>query len=222
MTNRNNYKATLDEIQQLVHQVLKPKGFKKKGRTHNRTIDPGLIHVINFQMGQFPIGDNYVIPGIRESFYGKFTVNLGVYVDELYKLNGFKTKTFVQEYDCAIRVRLEFLIKGQDNWWMLDDKYVQIAQEIIKGLNTQGQTWFDLFNTRVKIVESLQNQSNKSLLSLRAKLDAAIIQLSLDRQDGERIFQEYYDSVDDNNSHKSYVADLASRLQVKLRPTRTE
>ncbi|WP_373400035.1 DUF4304 domain-containing protein [Algoriphagus halophilus] len=218
MKGKNAYKATLDEIQKLVHQDLKPNGFKKKGRTHNKTVDTGLIQAVNFQMGQFPIGDNYVVPGIRESYYGKFTVNLGVYVDELDELKGNKTRTFVQEYDCAIRKRLEHLTKGQDKWWTLDDNYEQTAQEIIDGLNSQGQTWFDLFDTRDKIVKNLQDKSYEFFLTPRAKLDAAIVQLNIDRQDGERLFQEYYDSVDDKKPHKKYVADLMYRLKIKIKP----
>lgn len=56
----------------------------RRGRTYNRTVGDSLMHVVNLQMSQFPIGD-YVIPGIRESFYGRFTVNLGVLLPAVLK-----------------------------------------------------------------------------------------------------------------------------------------
>jgi len=71
------YVKALDDIQKALTGFLKPVGFKKKGRTYNRHVGDGLVQVVNLQMGQFPIGD-YVIPGLRESHYGRFTVNLGV------------------------------------------------------------------------------------------------------------------------------------------------
>ena len=90
-----DYKIQLNEIEKSVYSFLKPQGFKKKGRTFNRQTEKGLYQVINFQSGQFPIGGNYVIPGIHESFYGTFTINLGVCIEEIYNLAyPGKPKTF--------------------------------------------------------------------------------------------------------------------------------
>lgn len=152
MTKNTTYKDTLDEIQKLVHQDLKRKGFKKKGRTHNKTVDAGIIQTVNFQMGEYPLGKNFSALGIRKRLYGKFAVNLGVYVDELDRLKENKTKAFVQEHECAIRTRLGHLTEGQDKWWPLDTNYKQTAQEIIEELKEQGQTWFNLFDTSQKNV----------------------------------------------------------------------
>jgi hypothetical protein len=73
----STYVKALDDIQKALTGFLKPLGFKRKGRTYNRQVSDGLVQAVNLQMGQFPIGD-YVIPGLRESHYGRFTVNLGV------------------------------------------------------------------------------------------------------------------------------------------------
>ena len=128
----------LNEIQKEVFQYLKTLGFKKKGRTFNRQSENGVWQVINFQSGQFPVGDNYVIPGVRESFYGKFTVNLGVIVKEL-ALD--KEKVFFQEYDCQIRTRLCQLTKGEDVWWAITEDNANISNEIIKGLSQCHLFW---------------------------------------------------------------------------------
>jgi hypothetical protein len=86
------YVKALDDIQKALTAFLKPLGFKKKGRSYNRHVSDGLVQVVNLQMGQFPIGD-YVIPGLRESHYGRFTVNLGVAL-ELTRFRGHLTVGF--------------------------------------------------------------------------------------------------------------------------------
>src|SRR5574341_1083284 len=97
---KSSYVLAIEEVQKPVTEFLRATGFKKSGRTYNRVVDDGLIHVINFQMGQYPIG-NYVIPGIRESGYGKFVVNLGVYLPCVSQIErGKREKRIFQEYDC--------------------------------------------------------------------------------------------------------------------------
>src|ERR1700722_3483316 len=109
----NNYKTNLNTIQTAIFQYLKPLGFRKKGRTFNRETEKGIVQVINLQSGQHPIGEHYIIPGIRESFYGRFTVNMGVLIEEVHNLN-FPSKPFYNEYHCQIRKRLPELSQGQD------------------------------------------------------------------------------------------------------------
>lgn len=46
-------KQRLDVLQSEVYQeILKPKGFKKQGRTFNNKNEDGLVEVINFQMSR--------------------------------------------------------------------------------------------------------------------------------------------------------------------------
>ncbi|HMU11556.1 MAG TPA: DUF4304 domain-containing protein, partial [Ferruginibacter sp.] len=102
-----DFKTSLDEVEKKVFATFKPIGFKKKGRTFNRETEKGIFQVINFQSGQYPIGQNYEVPGLRENLYGKFTVNLGVCVDSLFKFQyPSENKTFYKEYECQIRTRL--------------------------------------------------------------------------------------------------------------------
>lgn len=215
MPESNRNKTRLDAIQKIVHQELKQDGFKKKGRTHNKTIGDGLIQVINFQMGQYPIG-GYVIPGIRENLFGKFTVNLGVYIEEVYLSQGLEKVAFVQESSCTIRARLNQLIQGYDRWWELGEQYEKKAHEIIEGLKLQGKPWFEQIDNREKIIKYLQDDANKSFLEPRARLDAAIVQLDIDRQKGESLFKAYYESVDEKKPHKKYVESLAKRLNIRV------
>ena len=74
---------TLDELQGKLRSALAERGFRTRGRAFNRRTSDGLTEVVHIQMGSFdPPGTTY-IPGLRENFYGKFTVNLGVFVPEV-------------------------------------------------------------------------------------------------------------------------------------------
>ena len=96
---KSKFAAALDEVQKPLTLLLKNLGFRRRGRTYNRAVGDTLVHVVNLQMGQFPIGD-YVIPGIRESFYGRFTVNLGVLLPAVLKLERSRDPpAFAQEYE---------------------------------------------------------------------------------------------------------------------------
>jgi hypothetical protein len=212
-TQSADYKTVLDILQKEVFQFLKPIGFKKQGRTFNRTVDTGINQVINFQSGQFPLGDSYEIPGLRENLYGKFTINLGVCVSELYDiLVSGKTKTFFQEYDCQIRTRLPVLLYGKDQWWNLNDNINETSNEMITGLKTKGFAWLELFENREKICQNLTIQSEE--YAPASKLKIALIILQTDKIKGARLLKEYYESLD-NKSHKDYVVNLAHRLNLE-------
>jgi len=204
----------LNEVQKEVHQYLKPLGFKKRGRTFNRQTENGLWQVINFQSGQYPIGENYVIPGIRESFYGKFTVNMGVIVKELYDVDDIgKQKDFYQDYDCQIRTRLSQLIWENDYWWDITTDMKNTSEQIIEGLNEKGITWLDTFETREKICA---NWGNVKGSSNRAKLDVALIVFQTNKKKGGKLIEEYYNNIESHKGHKEYVKELANGLGLKF------
>ena len=98
----------VDRIQRALRSALSEHGFKVRGRTFNRVTDDGLTQVVNIQMGASdPPGTTY-IPGLRENLHGLFTVNLGVYIPEVAELHGGgPAKSWVQDYHCSIRNRLE-------------------------------------------------------------------------------------------------------------------
>ncbi|GAA4327302.1 hypothetical protein GCM10023115_24810 [Pontixanthobacter gangjinensis] len=214
--NKPDYGKKLDLIQKEIHQFLKPLGFKKRGRTFNREVESGLFQVINFQSGQFPVGDNYEIPGVRESFYGKFTVNLGVCIEELYLIEfSEKKKPFYQEYDCQIRNRLETIIQKTDKWWEIDSDSNN-SKIIIDGLKFKGFEWFQLFDTREKIIKNWGDPSHSH--SSRAQLDVALIVLQTDKNRGAKLIQDYFENIEnDKSSHKKYVIDLAKRFDIKIK-----
>lgn len=214
-TNKIELKAHLDIIQKEIFLFLKPLGFKKKGRTFNRQTEDGIYQVINIQSGRYEFGDKYVIPGYRENLFGKFTVNLGVMVKEIYELESHnKPKDIYHDYDCQIRERLPHLTIRQDYWWTISDDNNKTATEVIDGLSSQGLDWLHNFDNRDMICKNIGTFESSSS---RAKLDVAIIELHRDRKKAEKLFQDYYDNIEIKNGHKEYVKGLADRLGVTLK-----
>lgn len=194
---------SLNQIQSFVYNTLKNEGFKKSGRAFNKKIDEGIIHVINFQIGQ-------------RDLEGYFTINLGVYVEELDEVKSNSKKIF-HEYDCHIRVRLNELTTEFSDWVKADKKIENISKLIIKLLMNEGASWFSLFNSKNKIVENLQKPTIGNFKnSNRSRLDAAILQLSHDKKDAQKIFIDYYKNITDNIIHKNYVGSLAEKFDLKI------
>ncbi len=214
LPNKDELKSHLDSIQKEIYLFLKPLGFKKKGRTFNRQTEEGIYQVINIQSGRFEFGDKYVIPGIRENYYGKFTVNLGIMIREIYKLDSHnKPKDIYQDYNCQIRERLPHLTIKQDHWWTISSDSNKTAKEVIDGLNSYGLDWLGNFDSRDKICKNLGTYEGGSP---RAKLDVALIELQRDRTKAEKLFRDYYDNIEIKNGHKEYVKALGERLGVNL------
>lgn len=206
--DKNELKTQLDNIQKEIFLFLKPKGFKKKGRTFNRQTEEGIYQVINIQSGRYEFGE------FGDKYYGKFTVNLGVMVKEIYELDNYnKPKDIYQDYDCQIRTRLTHLTIRQDFWWTILDNEQKPAKEVIEGLQSHGIQWLDTFENRDKICENWGIVEDSAL---RAKLDVALIVLHRDREKGSKLIQEYYNNIQSHNGHKEYVKELADQLGVKL------
>jgi len=214
MAEKSKYVVALDTIQAKVHGFLKPRGFRKKGRTFNREApEKGIFQVIHFQSGPFPIGENYEIPGFRENLYGKFTVNIGVLVKELYESEVWRKRTdFYQEMHCNARTRLPVLLQGKDVWWSLDGNLDAITDEVVLGLNSIGFEYFEMYDTREKFIENFGKFKDAPP---RAKLDVALVVMHQDRIAGETLLKEYFADIA-QKGHKEYVRGLAERLGVVL------
>lgn len=209
--NSNENKLYLNYIAKEIFTYLKPLGFKKKGSTFNRQAEAGLYQVINIQSGRYYKNE---IQGFRESYYGKFTINLGVLVEELYNLSYQNNKDFYYDYECQLRIRLSELTMKQDYWWEITDNTNLIYKEIINGLDAHGLLWLNSFDTREKICKSWGAIEGSSL---RAKLDVALITIQKDKEKGKKLLQDYYDRIEDSdNSHKKYVKEFSQKLGIEI------
>jgi len=147
-----------------LHPLLKEAGFRKRGHSFNRTTEPGLVHVVNFQMGPFEPPGVVEIPGLRPNLYGQFIVNLGVFVYEVWQLDAIRFKdgmapshqpTFISEYDCQLRRRVGDLTdRSPEGWWALSDSTV--VERLGLGLTQDAFDWFEGFATRSQIVTALE------------------------------------------------------------------
>lgn len=213
MAEKSKYVMALDRIQSKVYEVMKPLGFRKKGRTLNREAkEPGIFQVVHFQTGPYELAPE--IPPFRLNRYGRFTVNIGVLIKELYDFEDYHRPTnFYQEMYCQARTRLPTLLYGKDVWWNLTDEADQLASTIIDGFQTVGFDYFALYDTRAKFRENLGRFRDARP---RARLDVALMVRHHDRAEGERLFLEYFENADHQHPHFEYLKELAVRLGIDV------
>lgn len=190
---RSPYVQALDQVQKALAAFLKPLGFRKKGRTFNRPVGDGLIQVVNLQMGQFPIGD-YVIPGIRESHYGRFTINLGVALPAARALeSGRELAAFIQEYECEIRERLTHLAFGEDSWFDLDHQVDKTSTDVVRYMDLLGVPFLEEFESYEAVLAVLDERGSLPSSNMgRASLVGAMVAVHLKQFDRAR---SYFDNA---------------------------
>ena len=209
---KSSFVEGLDIVQAAVHSFLRPLGFRKKSRTHNRRTNGRLIHVVNFQIGQHPIGEHYVIPGFRENLYGKFAVNLGVFLPCVYEVEWQRPPgNVVQEYDCPIRQRLETLAFGKDEWFEIDSDTSGLATRLVELLDRFGLGFFEQFQTYEDVISFFNQHGNLPFRNAaRASLDAALIASHVgDKTLAQSLFQKACAS--EHEGFRKHVTELARR-----------
>jgi hypothetical protein len=203
----------LDAVTKDINRFLKPLGFRKKGRTYNRGTEGGLVQIVNFQMGQFPIGEHYVIPGIRESFYGKFTVNLGILLPCVWETERQKSlPDFVQEYSCTIRERLSSLAFGTDKWFELTPDTSNLSATLVRLFDKFGLPFLDQFPNYAGVLNYFDAHGDLPCQNTgRAALEAAIVAHHLgELQKAQRLFARAQST--DHQGFRQHVSALATRL----------
>lgn len=209
--------AVMSAVVSAVAPTLKAMGFKKQRHTFNRIAEPGVVQVVNFQMGQFPIGA-YEIPGLRPNLYGKFTVNLGVFVREVYEVTQRTTASaFVPEYACEFRVRLgELLTPPADTWWSLKDDAGNLAAELAEHLDGRGRAWFAGYATRDAILSVPSGGPAPPGWPARAGVALAVILAQRGERAKARTTLHDYLAAERlsprNPRHRDWVLDVATRL----------
>jgi hypothetical protein len=214
-SSKSQFAKNLDAIQAAVNSFLKPLEFRKKGRTYNRRTNDGLAHVINFQMGQFPIGDNYVIPGFRENLHGKFAINLGVLLPCVYEVERQRSASeFIQEYECTIRERLGTLGLDKGDWFEITDDVSTLATTIVSLLDRFGLVFLEQFRTYQDVLSYYNLHGILPFRSShRAALDAALIAHHLgDDTLSKKLFG--IASTTDNKGFKQHIAEIEKRIKL--------
>jgi hypothetical protein len=207
---------TMDELQSQLHPLLKQCGFRKHGRTYNRTTADGITHVIGFQMGSFdPPGITY-FPGLRENLYGRFTVNLGVYVPEVARdLMRFEVKSVAHDCDCYIRTRLGRSPRDEIWWNVCLDR--RVITELTERFQHEAFPLFQRFESRDHIINELRHETdNTDLVSVPRLVCAVILLQRGERDEARRLLAAQARDYTRNPNHPTYVIELARRLGVEI------
>ncbi|MFT4047673.1 MAG: DUF4304 domain-containing protein [Solimonas sp.] len=203
----------VDGIQRVLKGALKEHGFKSRGRTFNRETSDGLTQVINLQMGSFdPPGTTY-IPSLRENLHGLFTVNLGIYIPEVADLHGGgPAKSWVQDYNCAIRSRLGPAIgSNQDLWWHARND-AQVVADVQSMLLTYGLLFLDRFESRDKVLADLAGHGKNLEYCLVPRIISAIILTKRGQVSEARELMTAQTGETLNRNHPAYVRKLAVKM----------
>ncbi len=204
----------MDELQASVRPFLKELGFRARWRAFNRLTSDGLTQVIEFQLGRFdPPGTHYV--GFRRNVYGRFTVNVGVYVPEVHKytLPGGGERSFVHEYDCDIRQRLGNLgPEHRDIWWDLEEVNVHDqAAEVFRRLERGAFPFFAQFENRDALLNQLM-QEPANPFTCRPRIVCAIICAIRGQRDEAKSLLADQPREHKNHPHLAFVRALAEKL----------
>jgi hypothetical protein len=135
----------LDAVQSQLAKLLKPHGYIKAGRTFRRDAGEGVVQVVNLQMRTFaddaPRGGMVMVD--------RFTVNLGIFIPEL-RPETPTPDAPVQEYDCALRARIGFLMDPpHDHWWDLPG---DAGEAMLRVMEERGLPFLQRFATRDGII----------------------------------------------------------------------
>jgi hypothetical protein len=196
----------VDQIQSQAHKLLKGLDYRKKGRTFNRILDSGLVHVINFQMGQS-----------FQALYGCFAVNLGVFIPEVHTtITGQDTPKFIQEYDCEIRQRLGCLLtpSGEDIWWDLTLDTEELSAAVLDSLTEHGLPYLGRFLARDSIIQEWKVHGRNIGLPPRAGLSIAIVLASQGQVDQAKHLLQQEHKCARNKHYSALVKDIALRMGI--------
>jgi len=213
---KSEFVNALDVIQKGVSPLLKRHGFSVRGRTFNRTTPERLTHVIKFQMGSYdPPGTTY-IPGLRENLYGKFAVNLGVYVPEVARDHGGgEAKSIVQEYHCCIRARLGNLgPERSDIWWSIEQGQSLIS-DISFRLEVEALSFLGRFQNREDVLTELATDKWSAFVAV-PRIVKAVILVGLSRNSEAETLLAAQVNETRNPGHPAYVRRLAEKLGLHL------
>lgn len=202
----------LDELQVKLDRTLKPLGYRRRGRIWNRSPEPDLVQVIGIQAGPYEF-DSHLYG--HPNFYGKFAINLGVYVRECFEgLNeNFSYKTINDAY-CEMRTRLENLDGRPDFYWSTNENVESLFDDIAGLLVGVGVPWLNRFASRDAILAEFANyeQGAGAWWWSVPRLSVAMIHLARGNEAAAKNLFEGQYRTSSHQSHQEHVQKLALRF----------
>ena len=183
--NKLSTTETVDAIQRIVHEYLKPLGFRRHGRVMHRFVDGDISHVVELQNG---------CP--QKGITGVLWVNLGIRVPECVErtFTPSEPKKYYHDYDCSIRVELSEYVYGKSQPYDLRTRPETIGGDIVERLEMHIMPVFDALNSREAILAHRREHErfdslNHHLIELE---EAMIYGRAGDRERAEEVFLRYY------------------------------
>jgi hypothetical protein len=202
------------EVVQELAPLLKARGFRKQRHTFNRESEPGLVQVVNFQMGPYDVGDPVEIPGLRENLYGKFALNLGVFIEELHDhFSEVARPRFIAEPYCEIRRRLGELMPGEGEfWWNLNADIGAVAADVRSAFEEYGLPFLDGLKNRDAIIRTWYRTGDEIGFAPRGALAIALLHWERGEKDVAAQMIRRYLASDLPPGHREYVEKLIAPL----------
>ena len=218
--------ALAKSISTSLHEVLKPAGFRKRANSFNRSVSDGLVHHVSVQLGSYDPSGKHTVPGLLPDLYGRYRINLGVYVPEMKRM-GSPRSTWINDYNCQLRWGLgNFLPGGFDQWWDLRDRLS--VEEVSRVLAENALPRLDYFDNADRVLEAWEAEGPLAFGPITPKaaaLDVADLLISRSRrEDARELLVSYVEavSIGDHAGHKQYLrkylverelGSLAAQLQ---------
>lgn len=184
--NKLSSTDSVDIIEKMVYELLKPLGFRKHGRTLHRFVDGDISQVVNFQNGCSSKG-----------IYNVLWVNLGIRVPECAERKFVASQSlneYYHEYECNMRARLGSLADGKDTSYSLKKNPESIGKDIILKVQKYVLPIFGVLNSRNAILDFRKDcaefdEPNNHLVLLE---EAMIYGRRGDIKKAAEVFNRYY------------------------------
>lgn len=205
-SDKLNSTESVDIIEKIVYEYLKPFGFKRYGRTLHRYVDGDISQVINFQNGS-------PSKGIHDTLW----VNIGIRIPECAQRKftvSDPIKKYYHEYECNIRTRLGTLVDGKDTFYNLKKDPNKIGNDIVNRIIKYVMPVFDVLNCRESILKFRKDyayfdEMNSSIIPFE---EAFIYGRKGDIDQATLLFNKYY-----QEAYKKYKHDLEYGTKKYLR-----
>lgn len=130
-------------------QLMKIEGFKKKARNFHKEMEESTL-ILNIQ------GSSY-----NSDSFGRFTVNLGVFLPEIRVISGMpKVNGIPTEPSCQLRKRIGMLMPSmKDHWWeaSVEDSVEKLGDELAVCVEQCALPWLYSNSTYVGAKDSFND-----------------------------------------------------------------
>jgi hypothetical protein len=164
-------------------------------------------------MGSFdPPGTTYH-PGLRENLYGRFTINLGVYVPEVASFHGGGTPKVGSKTTIAVCAPDlgNWDWKLGDLWWSIRARG-EVVDDLLPRVNHDAMRYFATYSSRDQIPSALEGKSQNTSAGGSPRIICAIILAQRGNTSHARELLKEQARETRNPGHPAYVRALAERL----------